>query len=170
MDWGYMFEGYDATTALPTFIYYRELMEVYPDAKVILTVRDPEAWWQSWSALVEDQAPKTDAAAFLPRFAAIDRMIHNFERVFFNIEPNQYVKEDAIETFIKHNEEVKATVPPERLLVFEVKKGWEPICEFLDKPVPAQPFPHVNRGIQNVDDILVGLFEADMEKYGPPPK
>jgi len=169
MDFRKVFEGYDATTALPAFIYYRELMEIYPDAKVVLTVRDPEDWWKSWSALVEDQASKVDSVTFLPRFAAIDRMIHNFERVFFDIEPDQYVKEDAIATFLKHNEAVKAAVPSERLLVFNVKEGWEPLCEFLGKPVPEGIFPHVNRGIANVDQILAGLVESDMKKYGPPP-
>lgn len=46
--------------------------------------------------------------------------------------------------FIEHNEEVKRTVPADKLLVFEVKQGWEPLCEFLGVPVPDEPFPHVN--------------------------
>jgi hypothetical protein len=169
MDWDKVFEGYDATTALPPFLYYKELMEYYPDSKVILTVRDPEDWWKSWSALVASQAENVDSLVFLPRFAAIDRMIHNFERVFFNIEPDQYVKEDTIATFVKHNEEVMATVPPERLLVFDVRDGWGPLCEFLEKDCPDVMFPHVNRGVNNVDSIMAGLVEKDMKKYGPPP-
>lgn len=168
MDWHKIYDGFDATTALPGCYYYEELMEAFPEAKVVLTVRDAEAWWKSWSGLVDVQAESVDSLVFLPRFAAIDRMIHNFERVFFGIEPNQYVKEDAIASFNKHIEKVKATVPPERLLVFDVKEGWEPLCNFLGVPIPAEPFPNTNAGNDNVNRLMGEMVENDMKKYGPP--
>jgi hypothetical protein len=168
IDFNYIFRDYQATTALPAFLFYRELMEAYPKAKVILTVRDPEAWWASWSGLVKSQAENVDSLVFLPRFAAIDRMIHNFERLFFKIEPNVYVKEDAIATFIKHNEEVIATVPPERLLVFDVREGWEPLCKFLGHPIPRMEFPNTNSGNAHVDRLFREMVERDMKAMGIP--
>jgi hypothetical protein len=50
----------------------------------------------------------------------------------------------AIETFERHTEEVRQGVPAERLLVFEVGQGWEPLCAHLGVPVPDEPFPHLN--------------------------
>jgi hypothetical protein len=170
MDWEKVFGEFDATTALPGFIYFEELMEEYPDAKVVLTVRDSEAWWNSWSNLVASQAESVDSLVFLPRFAAIDRMIHNFERVFFNIEPDQYVKEAAIASVENHNKRVIETVPAERLLVFNVKEGWEPLCNFLGDTCPDEPFPHSNVGTANVEMLMGEMVQKDMQKYGPPPQ
>jgi hypothetical protein len=53
-------------------------------------------------------------------------------------------RDHAVEVFVRHNEEVKRRVPPEKLLVFEVKEGWGPLCEFLGVEAPDGPFPHLN--------------------------
>jgi hypothetical protein len=168
MDWDKLFAGYDASTDLPACIYWREMMEAFPDAKVVLTVRDVEAWWKSWIGMVESQESSVDRLVFLPRFQALDRLVINCERVWFRIEPGQYVREDAIKRFNQHNEEVKAAVPPERLLVFNVAEGWEPLCKFLGYPVPNEPFPHENAGTAQVEAIMAEIVQKDMQKYGPP--
>jgi hypothetical protein len=107
---------------------------------------------------VASQESKVDKLTFLPRFKAIDTLVHNIERKFFHIEPGQYIPEEAITRFNQHNEEVEATVPPERLLVFNVEEGWEPLCKFLGVPVPNEPFPHENAGTANVDQIMFNMM------------
>jgi hypothetical protein len=62
-------------------------------------------------------------------------------RGFFN---NDFSRENAIKVFDQHNDRVRQTVPPERLLIFDVKQGWEPLCNFLEVPIPDLPFPHKN--------------------------
>jgi len=62
-------------------------------------------------------------------------------RDFFN---NDFSRENAIKVFNQHNDEVGRTVPPEKLLIYRVEEGWEPLCNFLEVPVPDMPFPHKN--------------------------
>jgi len=149
VDWRTFFADYKSTVDWPGCTYYRELMAAYPDAKVLLSVRDPEAWYQSCLhtiykishtfpiALVRKLMP------FLP-FSAIGKVASGivWDRTF----NHRFIdKAYALETFHRHNEEVKKYVSPERLLVFDVKQGWEPLCRFLDVPVPeGKPFPRLN--------------------------
>lgn len=165
MDWQRLFAGYDASTDLPSCIYWREMVEAFPDAKVVLTVRDPEAWWKSYMTLVQSQESGVDRLAFLPRFKALDRMVVNIERKFFDIEPGQYDQESGIEKFKQHNEDVKNTVPPERLLVFNVEDGWKPLCDFLGVEIPDEPFPHENIGTKQVEKIMGQIVMQDLFKF-----
>lgn len=64
----------------------------------------------------------------------------------YNVKGKWFPPEPAKAIFNAWNEEVQRTVPPDRLLVFEVKDGWEPLCRFLGVPVPSTPFPHANKG------------------------
>ena len=168
MDWQTLFDGYKASTDLPACIYWREMAKVFPDAKVILTVRDPEAWWESWMSLVESQESSVDRLRFLPRFKALDRMVINMERVFFGIGPGQYSKEEGIARFNQHNEAVKAAIPEDRLLIFDVREGWEPLCNFLNIPVPDEAFPHENVGTKQVEKLMGQMVLKDIFKFGLP--
>jgi hypothetical protein len=168
MDWEKLFEGYDASTDLPACIYWREMMVAFPDAKVILTIRDAESWWKSYQSLVESQQGPVDHLLFLPRFKKLDRLVENIERVFFKIEPGQYVAEDAMKVFNEHNEAVKTTVPADRLLIFDVKDGWEPLCKFLGVPTPDEPFPHENIGTKLVEKTMGQIVIKDLVKFGLP--
>jgi hypothetical protein len=168
MDWVKLLEGYDASTDLPACIYWREMMEAFPDAKVILTVREPEKWWDSWTAMVKSQESSVDRLKFLPRFKAVDQAVINFEREWFNIEPGKYVREDSMARFVKHNEDVKSAVPEDRLLVFSVTEGWEPLCNFLGVPVPDEPFPHENVGTKQVEKLMGQIVIKDLIKFGLP--
>jgi hypothetical protein len=165
MDWQGIFSGYDASTDLPACIHWREMIEAFPDAKVVLTFRDPEAWWNSYMSLVQSQESGVDRLSFLPRFKALDRLVINIEKIFFGIEPGQYDRTSGIERFNQHNEDVKNTVPPERLLVFNVEEGWAPLCKFLGVDTPDQPFPHENVGTQQVEKIMGQLVIKDMLKF-----
>jgi len=143
-NWDKIFTGFRATVDFPASIYYKELMEKYPDAKVVHTIRDPERWYNSTHETIYQVGFvfPTWVKTIIPpvrRFVGIAEMMWTL--VFDDrFEDRDY----AIQVFNEYTEEVKRTVPPERLLVFEVKQGWEPLCEFLGVPVPDTPFPHVN--------------------------
>lgn len=143
--WQKIFRNFQATVDFPASIFYRELLDRYPDAKVIHTIRDPERWYDSTAETIyraADNFPIWVAKLLLPLGWFIDmqeRLI--WQRLFNGRFPDRAY---AIQQFNNHTEEVKQRVPPEKLLVFQVKEGWEPLCNFLDVPVPDVPFPHVN--------------------------
>ena len=153
VDWEQIFGGYRATVDWPACTFYNELMERNPDAKVILTVRDPQRWYDSaYNTIYRITGAASSSLIFylaslvMPgakRMKHARRMIDEliWERDFEGKFEDQ---EHAIETFERHNEEVKQRVPPERLLVYEVKEGWGPLCEFLGVEAPDRPFPHLN--------------------------
>ena len=144
MDWKTLFEGYEATVDFPACIYYRELLQEFPDAKVILNVRDPERWYQSFLTL-QETTDRFRVFRFVPRA----RRFLNFVdlllgKVFFDCLRDH---DKCINVFNRHNQEVQEHVPRERLLVFRVQEGWEPLCKFLGCEVPEGiPFPHLNEG------------------------
>lgn len=144
-DWETLFDGYQAAVDWPVSAYYKELMEIYPDSKVILTVRDPERWHESIMGTIY-QLNKRFSKYFrimpaMNRFSlAMDKVI--WQGIFNG---NLEDKAHATKVFKEHIEEVKRTIPIERLLIFEAKQGWEPLCAFLDIPVPEGiPYPHTN--------------------------
>jgi hypothetical protein len=154
VDWEELFRDYRATVDWPGAAFYEELMERYPDAKVILTVRDPDRWYESVLNTIYGRR-RTDSSSpmsslmelLVPRMRHMKRAAHmisnlTWEGVFGGkFEDRQY----AIGVFNRLNEDVKERVPAERLLVYDVKEGWEPLCEFLGVEVPeGKPFPHLN--------------------------
>ncbi|MGH2498001.1 MAG: sulfotransferase family protein [Ktedonobacteraceae bacterium] len=139
VDWHTVFEGYQATVDWPACAYYRELMQVYPDAKVLLSVRDPEKWYESVANTIY-QAPRQNSDHAL---SVHGRMVSAL--IWQSTFDDRFEDKDyAISVFLRHIEEVKQQVPAEKLLVYDVKEGWEPLCAFLGAGVPAKPFPHVN--------------------------
>ena len=121
-------------------------MRQYPDAKVLLSVRDPEAWYESVRHLYEitHRPPFRWMAWVLPRMRSMARVP---DEIVWNgtfqgrIADRAY----AIDVFNRHIAEVQQHVPPERLLVYDVRQGWEPLCRFLGAAVPqGVPFPHLN--------------------------
>jgi hypothetical protein len=155
IDWRPLYTGYRATLDWPGVYFWRELSAAHPDAKVILTVRDPERWYDSARATIyaasqaRDEDPSTRLMAKLLTWLD-PRAGHGFqvvqETVWDGTFGGQFAdRAAALRTFTEHNREVETTIPPDRLLVFDVKQGWEPLCTFLDVPVPeGEPFPHVN--------------------------
>lgn len=143
--WEKIFSRFQAAVDFPASIFYRELLDRYPDAKVIHTVRDPERWHDSTAETIyqaADQFPAWVPKLLPPLGWFIDmqeRLI--WQRVFNGRFPDRTY---AIQRFHDYTEEVKQHVPPGKLLIFQVKEGWEPLCTFLDVPVPDVPFPHVN--------------------------
>ena len=153
VNWEELFRGYRATVDWPGAAFYEDLIERYPDAKVILTVRDPEKWYESARSTifnVQDVASSpffSLGARFLPRMRRMKRaarMAGDLTRQ--SVFDGKFEdRRHAIEAFVKWNEKVKERVPAERLLVYEVKEGWGPLCDFLGVEAPAdEPFPHLN--------------------------
>ena len=150
VDWDALFQGYQATVDWPGCAFYETFMTRYPDAKVILSVRDPERWYDSahHTILYARNAFPGWLRIIAPRMrhftGMIDRLAWNglFQGRFED-------KTFAIEIFNRHNEQVQRVVPPDRLLVYEIQQGWEPLCTFLGVPVPAdKSFPHLNDTVE----------------------
>lgn len=139
-DWTKIYDGYPSAVDWPTACFFRELAEEFPSAKFVLTERDPDRWADSFGATIytllagRDKAPP-EMRAWLDMAAGV------IAKTGF---PAGLDRNQLAEAFIAHNNAVKQTVPAGQLLVFEVKQGWEPLCEFLDAPVPADPFPRTN--------------------------
>lgn len=142
-DWPTLFEGYNATISWPACFFYEELMEAYPDAKFILTTRDPESWAESVIRTSKVIAT-VRKARFIPRARKMTALMDALMVPIIGGIPPE--KERAIQAFNEHNAAVKEYIPSEKLLVYEVKEGWEHLCDFLDEPVPDKPFPYENQG------------------------
>jgi hypothetical protein len=155
VDWDSLFEGYRSAVDFPVASFYRELAGYYPEAKVVLTVRDSERWFQSFSDTImyglSQPLPDNLAA-----WGAMARKVI-FERVFMRDTSN---KAHMIECYRRHNEEVQRTIPPERLLVYEVSQGWEPLCAFLGVWVPDEAFPKVNTK-DEFQERITSLFKKE---------
>jgi hypothetical protein len=139
-DWDAIFDGYASAVDYPTAAYWRELADRYPEAKVIHTLRDPGEWFESTQATIF--RPDGNAAAAMKS----DEVIGEFFRSFIKppLADHLHDREWLIDYFRRHTDEVKAAIPPDRLLVYEVGEGWDPLCRFLGVPVPGEPFPSQN--------------------------
>jgi hypothetical protein len=146
VDWHALFDGYEATVDFPSCVFYQELMDAFPEALVVLSVRDPERWWKSYSKLL-GLVSKATLFNFIPMFRKFSAMnVHLLNHVFDG-SLGTLNKDDYIAQYLRHIEAVKAAVPAERLLVYSVTEGWGPLCRFLGHPVPEIEFPHANAGI-----------------------
>jgi hypothetical protein len=149
-DFEEIFKDYAATTDEPAAIMWETLANRYPAARVILTLRDPEKWWASMRATIYSQPPPSGT----PNADAFTRMarkmahysLHDLglPRPPLGTQVTRPSRETMLARFHAHNEKVRRSAAPGRLLVFEVAQGWEPLCGFLGKPTPATPFPRVN--------------------------
>jgi hypothetical protein len=181
-DWDEIFAGKESTVDWPAAWHYKELMELYPDAKVLLSVRSADSWVKSMESTIT-------------QIFARDTLMHHLSRAQYHIDPNYKGWIDLLtemnfgeergawggtnaepdkmaEAYERWNQEVKDTVPADRLLVWDPKDGWEPLCEFLELPVPEQPLPHVNDTENFQKNLIMGpaiaAINAWWEENGPP--
>ncbi len=155
VDWDAMFAGYRAAVDWPSCNWWQELAEYYPDAKVILSTRDPGRWYASVRdtiyASTRDALSSPDPSV-RARGQWADELIwqHTF---------NGRMDDEAhvIEVMKRHEAQVERTIAKGRLLVFEAVSGWEPLCEFLNVPVPDEPYPRVN----TTEEFLARTRRAD---------
>jgi len=139
-NWKAIYDGFESAVDWPTAGFFRELIQTYPSAKFVLTLRDPENWADSFGATIykllaeKDHAPP-EMKAWLDMAGAV------IAKTGF---PAGLDREGMIKAFTTHNEAVKYTIPASQLLVYQVKDGWEPLCKFLGVAVPAEAFPRTN--------------------------
>jgi sulfotransferase family protein len=155
-DWDGVLGGYEATVDWPACTFYVELMQRNPDAKVLLSVRDPERWYESTRQTIYKIGKISTGSPFSRLgFALLSRLVFGSFKTGQGSMAEEIIwqgtfdgrfadKHHAIGVFNRHNEEVQRRVPQEQLLVYEVKEGWGPLCEFLGVEEPNKPFPHLN--------------------------
>lgn len=144
VDWTELYAGYRSTVDWPGARFWQEIARAFPEAKIILTTRDPKAWYDSAysSIYVTAMQPLPESGAD-PVFASLWRMSR--EVVWDAVFDGRFDDEaHAIRAYEENTRRVTEEVDPDRLLVFEVSEGWKPLCEFLNVPIPDGPFPHVN--------------------------
>lgn len=139
-DWQSIYDGYNSAVDWPTAGFFRELVEVYPEAKFVLTVRSPESWADSFMYTIyqlvggRDEAPP-EMRDWLEMAVAV---------ITHSGFPEGLDRDALMAAFEAHNEAVRAAIPPSRLLEFEVRQGWDPLCDFLGVAAPDEPFPRSN--------------------------
>ena len=148
VDWDEVFEGFQSSCDWPSSSYWEELIHYYPEAKIILTTRDEERWFESCAQTIYP------VSFLVPRW--LQRMIPPLDRVNRMVIATVWDgvfggrfedREHALRVYREHEAHVKATAPADRLLVFEAKEGWEPLCRFLGVPVPESEYPHLNDAV-----------------------
>ena len=140
VDWHQLLDGYVAAVDWPASSFWRELSEAYPDALVLLSVRDTaETWWQSANETILPVARK----ALAPDWNEGRNLLDLLERFTGTEQWDDPAM--LMAAYERHNAEVRQTVPPNRLLEWRATEGWGPICHALGLPVPDFPFPWTNR-------------------------
>lgn len=147
VDWDVVFDGFRSTVDWPGAAFWRELVARYPEAKVLLTVRDPRRWYASVRQTILPAGSAGGAEALPP--GTPPEIVLGRELIDEIIWAGEFGgrgtdEEHAIRVFTEHNAAVRREVPADRLLVYEVSDGWEPLCRFLGADVPDEPFPHLN--------------------------
>ncbi len=156
-DWDSSFNGYNASVDWPGAYFWKEIAKHYSDAKLILSIRDANDWYESMSKTI---LPLLKASSSDPNGLANQMFImRQFEG---NIDDREHV----IDIYNRHNAEVKAAFGPDRLLVYELGNGWEPLCDFLGVDVPDEQYPRGNSSKQFGANIQ-RLMDASAAQEAP---
>jgi Sulfotransferase domain len=170
--WEEIFDGFQTTVDWPGSFFYRELVEFYPDAKVLLSVRDAEGWERSmretiWGIFYGDMLihDLSDARCRVdPKWRAYIEMMKEMWRQSGLISDAADTDSESMRSAMERfNQQVRETVPSDRLLVWSVGDGWAPLCQFLEVPVPDTPFPHLNDSKEFAERIVDGSLLALQE-------
>ncbi|HKP89676.1 MAG TPA: sulfotransferase [Thermoleophilaceae bacterium] len=144
-DWDHIYRGYAATVDWPGASFWRPLSRAYPDALVLLSTRDTDEWFRSADATIIEFTRRNgeqEVAAWEPEMQAWYSMVLELFETRFT--PAPFEERAAKQAYERHNSEVRAEVPADRLLEWQPGDGWAPLCERLGVPVPDEPFPHIN--------------------------
>jgi hypothetical protein len=158
--WDTIFAGYQSSTDYPGCMFWRDLMAKYPDARIILTSRNPDKWFESVTATVfsDKHRARLEGDPLMAEFFALT--------IFDDLGDRLGDRARMIEYFNAWNQAVIDEVPSEKLLVFQASDGWEPLCEFLGVPVPPAPYPRVN----SREQMSNRTARIDMNAGPPPPE
>ena len=142
VEWDDVLRGYNSAVDWPSAHYWRELAACYPNAKIILSVRPAERWWNSFYGTIAKVLEQRDQIddPHVRGIAAMGNAIIA-EQTFAGATAD---KDAVLAAFEKRIADVRAAIPAERLLIFDVSEGWAPFCKFLDRPVPDGDFPRSN--------------------------
>jgi hypothetical protein len=170
-DWDKVFCGFNSAVDYPTAFFYKELLAAYPDAKVVLSVREGRAWARSmrdtiWGVQYDDGSIAHHLAfargCIDPSMRALTDLMMTMLNMadLFGPTPAEFDEDALVAAMERHNAEVRAHVPARQLLEWSPADGWGPLCEFLERPVPAAPLPCVNDSAA----FNAGLVASAMEK------
>ncbi|MFI9550123.1 sulfotransferase family protein [Nonomuraea endophytica] len=147
-DWTGLLEGYRAAVDWPGAHFWRPLTQAHPDAKVILSVRDPHTWYASLRDTVfallshPGAAPEEFKAVAVGMRPVLNRIWH--DTFATTLDEPMPAEQHAVDVFNRHTAEVTAALPADRVLVYESGQGWEPLCAFLGVAIPDEPYPRLN--------------------------
>jgi hypothetical protein len=170
--WDEVFDGFPATVDWPGSFFYKELADFYPDAKVLLSVRDAESWERSmrqtiWGLFYGDMLIRDLSVARCrvdPKWRSYIAMMEEMWEKSGLISDGAATTPDSMRNAMERfNQEVQEAIPSDRLLVWSVGDGWEPLCNFLELPIPDTPFPHLNDSRVFAERIVDGALLAISE-------
>ena len=141
VDWASFLTAYRATVDWPAAAFWKELSVAAPDAVIVLSTRDSDAWWKSasetiFAVLARGASPDDDAGR--EELAMIEALIEQ------RFTPDWQERDGAIAAYEAHNARVRAEAPPGRLVEWQPGDGWTPLCAALGVAEPSEPFPHLN--------------------------
>lgn len=167
-DWDRLLARYTAVTDMPSACFARELIQFYPDAKVILVVREEQAWLKSFTTGVIDTyfdntwvtgiISLVDFQLMQPVHSLWTRLLAS-KTGFFRGSTRKEVRDNALDVYRRHNAMVRDMTAQSRLLEFKLEQGWKPLCAFLEVEVPDVPFPRVNEG-----DVIKQVVSAFVKR------
>jgi len=157
-NWDEFLSGYAASVDWPASAFWKEQSEAFPDSLILLSVRDPESWWNSASKTIFNPANGAGPNNGSEWFQMIVALFTN------RFVPDIHDREACIAAFNRHNEDVLRTAPQDRLLVWKVTDGWGPICDRLGLPIPEEPFP-----LTNTTEEFLSRRKEEREEHTKPP-
>lgn len=138
--WDDLFKGFNATVDWPSAHFWRELIDYYPQAKVILTLRDDQAWYESIRKTILELLTRADGDDPVSVHRQMTRKL-----VLDTVFDGRFNDADYVRSvFLRHNDRVRDEVAEERLLVYAPGDGWAPLCRFFEVDEPNETYPHVN--------------------------
>jgi len=143
VDWRRLFDGYAAAVDWPAAAFWAPIAEVFPNAIILLSARDPDGWWKSASRTIFETFRRRNGPNQNPAFA---EMIGDLFAKTFTADVHDEAAAKA--AFVRHNDEVRKRAPAKRLVEWRAEEGWGPLCAALDLPVPDEPFPVSNTAEQ----------------------
>jgi hypothetical protein len=160
-DWDAIFDGYQSATDYPSCTFWREQMNYYPEAKVVLSTRSPESWFASVNTTIMSES--------VNGWLRSDPMMKEFFElcVWRDFEKHILDRPYMENYFRERNKAIAADISDERLLVFDVRDGWEPLCKFLEVPVPDTGFPRVNSRDETrklLDTMIASQTDEDLRR------
>lgn len=148
-EWMELLQGFRAAVDLPTCVFYKQLLKIFPNAKFVLTVRDPKEWYRSVlrTVVMANEEMKSFRADTILRLTPLQYhaiMVDELCELLLGPNVNWSDEDLMIQRYQEHIESVKAFIPSSQLLIFDSKEGWGPLCQFLEVSEPSEPYPHVN--------------------------